>query len=181
VESVSLEKDRLQAEHPELFAAYVMSHETLARRKQPRKSANTFDIGVHDANLAQVLQRVAPVVSSVECELDSVALAHELHLSLMQYASVFDWRKELAVLNLQALCGTAPGIEDLITWNRTRKVEEKFDDKRFKSENVELAAAFSVTKTVRRFVTEPNRNYPFTVPTDSSDLRPVRLLLGQSE
>jgi len=181
VKKPSLDQKRLRAEHPDLFAAYVTSEGKVSGRKSPRESRNTLDLGEHDSDLAEVISRVTPVISTVQREPDSVQLAHELHLILIQYKKGFEWRKERAALNLQSLCGTAPGIEGLITWNRRRTISEKFDKERFEEENADLAAAYTVMKTSSKFVTQPNRNYPFTVPTNGSDLRPARLLLGQSE
>lgn len=176
--SAPLDADRLQSTHPEIFSAFLTREERTRGSCRLRRSGSAFDSISVDGSLRQVLDRVDPVLSMVRTNPDAVEHAHELHLWLQQFRRKYQWQRDHAELNLRALCGTAPGIEGVLTWNRIREVKEGLDIKSLKKAYPDLSDEFRVVRRIARFVVSPGRNYPFIIPDGGSDLSVVRSLIG---
>jgi len=169
-----LAEEGLMREYPALYAKYLEDAVIVggsARFAPPNQGVASRSLSFDD-----LVESTAVVVKKLGSGAESVESAHEMFLRLEEFRSFEEREKEICRANLKTLCGVAPGIEGILTWNRVHKSKSAFNTKEFKDDHKELAAQFTTSTTKVTLKLRSNRNYPFAIPPDGSDLQALRAL-----
>jgi hypothetical protein len=131
-----------KTKYPDIYEKYLVSH-----------SSRTFNIkGKIDLDELQSLEIVTKVQDAVEdfrrvqSRVDDseerFLESHRKLLIIQQLAKFSETEKELAKCHLQVLCGSAPGIAELCTWERKKK-PPKLDTKALRVDHPDEVEEFT--------------------------------------
>ena len=142
---------KLKAEHPDIYAAFLIDQEKLVgpfrMNRDPLKALSLAEVEPALEALITALSAAAERVSAGEIPLASLK---EFQVTLEPYEARAEWDKTLAEGVIKAVSGPTQGVDGVCTWNRRNEVKQKFDEQAFGAAHPELKAALTVATTETR-------------------------------
>ena len=158
--AATFDTTKFKKEHPDLYDAFSTPNTAWSKTFVPAKmKALGLDDSVLDADLLDLCARIDVEAAAVEtgASLDSL---HKLYLELLQFDARYDLEFKAAEAQLKLLCGTAPGIEGLCTWNRHESHGMTFDKDAFKAQYPDVYAKYEKpARTKESHVLAKDRGY----------------------
>ncbi|MGA1076297.1 MAG: hypothetical protein ACO307_14365, partial [Ilumatobacteraceae bacterium] len=148
-----LDEDRLAADHPELHARFLVTTQKLVQRFTPVTAKKLgIDVAHLPGDVTELVNEIGSTAERVSADREDPTTLHRLYLSVLQVVAPV--KLDLAVLEarLKVACGTAPGVEDVCTWNRVMADSTTFDRKAFEDEYPELSTAYQTAESTQRSI-----------------------------
>lgn len=140
--AATIDTARLKKDHPDIYESFLKPKMTWSKTFVTAKMS---DLGLDDTALDPALRDLC---AQIEAEAAAVETGsspdnlHTLYLELLQFDARYDLEHKTAEAQLKVLCGNAPGIEGLCTWNRRENAGVNFDKDAFKQQNPDLFAQY---------------------------------------
>jgi hypothetical protein len=145
--AATFDTTRFKKDHPDLYASLATSKTSWSKTFV---TAKMTDLGLDDAaldpELRDLCDRIDSAAAAVETSGPPSGL-HELYLELLHFDARYDLELRAAEAQLKVLCGTAPGIEGLCTWNRRENTGLSFDKDALRDQQPELYAEYEKPAT----------------------------------
>ena len=143
----SFDTAKFKKDHPDVYASFTTPKTTWSKTFVPVKMK---DLGLDDTALDPALHdlsaRIDVEATAVETG-GSPDRLHELYLELLRFDARYDLEFQAAEAQLKVLCGAAPGIEGLCTWNRRENAGVNFDKDALKEQQPNLYVQYEKPAT----------------------------------
>lgn len=150
--------------HPELHAEFLVERTTLVQRFTPRASVEGVVADPVSPEFLEFQERVTTALDAVAVDPDAFGELHLRYLELLRHHARVKWDLEFAEARLKQACGTAAGIDGVVTWNRTQQTKSELDKTALRAAHPELYEDFVTEVQSSRFSMVQMRSYP--LPTD---------------
>ena len=157
----TLDKKELKNSHPDVYQRYLVASEKVTGRFIfERKGLKDLDLESEWPECSAFLASSNSILDRVHQGELGLPDVYRISFQLKPFEARADLDQTLAEGVLKRACGTAPGIDSICKWVRSLSSVEKFDEKRFVSENPELAFQFTSNSTTTRVIKNVgNRNF----------------------
>lgn len=147
--AASFDTAKFKKDHPDVHASFSTPTTNWSKTFT---TAKMKDLGLDDTaldpSLRDLCARIDVEAASVETGGSPDSL-HELYLELLRFDALYDLEFKAAEAQLKLLCGTAPGIEGLCTWNRRENPGVSFDKDALKEQQPDLYAQYETPATTQ--------------------------------
>lgn len=147
--AASFDTAKFKKDHPDVHASFSTPTTNWSKTFT---TAKMKDLGLDDTaldpSLRDLCARIDVEAASVETGGSPDSL-HELYLELLRFDALYDLNFKAAEAQLKLLCGTAPGIEGLCTWNRRENPGVSFDKDALKEQQPDLYAQYETPATTQ--------------------------------
>jgi T5orf172 domain len=141
---VTLDKEALQAKHPKIYAKYLnVVLSTSGRATFTSAADEEISMSLLGPDTDQFMADLDEALTKVENGESHVDLLQGFNLRLTELSTAAEWHQEIAMANIKAFCGAAPGITGILKWVRSAVSKEVFDEKLFKESEPELYTKFA--------------------------------------
>jgi len=142
-----LESD-FSAAHPDLYTEYLVQVSSWESRFLNKLKATKSDL---DEEFATAFAEIEAAIADV-ADHSEISKLNVPNLNLTHLAGLATWNEAITQAQLKIALGEYDEITGVCSWKRYPKVTEKFDSRRFASENPELARQFVSTPVKKEYV-----------------------------
>lgn len=139
---------KFKKDHPDIFESFTTPKVSWSKTFVTVKMT---DLGLDDTALDPALRDLCTQIEAEATAVEtgnSPSKLHMMYLELLQFDARYDLEHRVAEAQLKVLCGTAPGIEGLCTWNRRENAGVSFDKDAFKEQHPDLFAKYEKPATM---------------------------------
>jgi hypothetical protein len=136
------DSERFKAEHPDRWEELQIRSSRMTGPFNVVGIRKLPDVASIDSSLAVFAANLEVVIGQVRSGSLDVQALNEPRLQLQAMQAAWDLDQTILDARLRVACGQADGIDGVCTWKRQLKTVEKFDLKRLKDEDPDLAVQY---------------------------------------
>ena len=139
------DEKQLQADHPDLYAQFVLTDEKFKQGALNITGLRKFEIAPSEISeeFGSIHQRIVDVSELARRGEISPDDFYELYLEVLGHEVSFEWTTIFIDAELKANVGEFEGIIGVCKWKREMKIEEKFDKAAFSEAHSDLAEQYT--------------------------------------
>jgi hypothetical protein len=131
------DEEAFKKAHPDLHGLFTTEKTTVTGSFRWAKSSVEDD----SADISLLDQRAFDAAASADAGLRNAEL-HAVYLDCLALRALDAWNFDIVEAEVRVLCGTAPGITGVCTWNRIAKTKSSFDKVGLRKEHPGVYAEF---------------------------------------
>jgi hypothetical protein len=139
------DEKQLQADHPDLYARFVLTEEKFKAGNLNIAGIRKFEIDPSGISqqFGSIHQRITGASALALSGDVSPDAFYEMYLEVLGHEVAFEWTANFVEAELKACLGESDEIVDVCKWKREMKTEEKFDKAAFSEAHPDLAEQYA--------------------------------------